>query len=111
MRITDWTIPARALKSGSKVPRLHGYVDAVTDDGRILWLNAPAQNRRHFERAEFYEAWATEDRNGFMKFQKVREHRTAIHLGLSRRAPQAGLRNTAQSQGDINKEKQSWQES
>ncbi|MBB6405115.1 hypothetical protein HNP00_002435 [Arthrobacter sp. AZCC_0090] len=34
-----------------------GQVDAVTEDGRILWLRPPAQNRRLFEKAEFYEAW------------------------------------------------------
>ena len=38
-----------------------GYVDAVTHDGKILWVNPPAQNRRLFDQAEFYEAWATED--------------------------------------------------
>ena len=42
-----------------------GYVDAVTDDGKILWLTAPAQDRRLFEKTEFYEAWAAEYRDGF----------------------------------------------
>ncbi|MFF1252290.1 hypothetical protein ACFVYC_07320 [Pseudarthrobacter sp. NPDC058329] len=66
-RITDWT-----LLSGAKVEIRQqgtaissGYVDAVTDDGKILWLSAPAQDRRLFEKAEFFEVWATEDRHGF----------------------------------------------
>lgn len=66
-RITDW----RGL-SGVRVeirqhgtPVCSGHVDAVTEDGKVLWLCALAQNRRLFEKAEFYEAWATEDRDGF----------------------------------------------
>jgi hypothetical protein len=65
--ITDWTLLTGASieirQQGSPVCR--GHVDAVTDDGNILWLRPPAQNRRLFEKAEFYEAWATEDRTGF----------------------------------------------
>lgn len=66
-RITDWTLLTGASieirQQGS--PVCSGHVDAVTDDGKILWLRPPAQNRRLFEKAEFYEAWATEDRTGF----------------------------------------------
>ncbi|MFF2243798.1 hypothetical protein ACFVTM_06405 [Arthrobacter sp. NPDC058130] len=65
-RITDWTLLTGASieirQQGS--PVCSGHVDAVTDDGTILWLRPPAQNRRLFEKAEFYEAWATEDRTG-----------------------------------------------
>ena len=65
--ITDWTLLTGARieirQQGS--PVCSGYVDAVTDDGTILWLRPAAQNRRLFEKAEFYEAWATEDRTGF----------------------------------------------
>lgn len=42
-----------------------GMVDAVTHDGRILWIRPPGDNRRLYEKAEFYEAWAAEDRIGF----------------------------------------------
>lgn len=42
-----------------------GYVDAVTDDGSILWLQNPNHGRRLFEKAEFYEAWTEDDRTGF----------------------------------------------
>lgn len=45
-----------------------GFIQALKSigfNGTILWLRAPAQNRRLFEKAEFYEAWATEDRTGF----------------------------------------------
>ena len=66
-RITDWTLltGARVEIRQQGSPVCSGHVDAVTDDGRILWLQPPAQNRRLFEKAEFYEAWATEDRTGF----------------------------------------------
>lgn len=66
-RITDWTVLTGASieirHQGS--PVCSGYVDAVTEDGAILWLRPPAQSRRLFEKADFYEAWATEDRTGF----------------------------------------------
>jgi hypothetical protein len=66
-RIADWTLLTGARieirQQGS--PVCSGYVDAVTDDGTILWLRPLAQNRRLFEKAELYEAWATEDRTGF----------------------------------------------
>jgi hypothetical protein len=39
--------------------------DAVIDDGSSLWLRTAAEDRRLFEKAEFYQAWATEDRTGF----------------------------------------------
>lgn len=66
-RINDWTL----LVGASIEIRQHGltlcsrHVDAVTDDGTILWLQPPVPNRRLYEKAEFYEAWATEDRTGF----------------------------------------------
>lgn len=66
-RITDWTfLPGATIEirhQGS--PVCSGHVDAVTDDGKVLWLRHPAQNRKLFEKAEFYEAWATEERTGF----------------------------------------------
>ncbi|PNH80206.1 hypothetical protein CXZ05_18695 [Arthrobacter sp. AFG20] len=66
-RIKDWTILSGASveiqQQGSYI--CAGYVDAVTDDGKILGVTAPSQNRRLFEKAEFYEAWAIEDRDGF----------------------------------------------
>ena len=66
-RIRDWTLlpgaSAEIRQQGTAV--CSGYVDAVTDDGKILWLSAPAQDRRLFEKAELYEAWAIEDRDGF----------------------------------------------
>lgn len=33
-------------------------------ENSILWLQHAAENRRLFEGAEFYEAWATEGRTG-----------------------------------------------
>ena len=80
-RITDWTLltgtSIEIRRQGSSV--CSGYVDAVTDDGTILWLWPPAQNRRLFEKAESYEAWATEDRAGF---------HYEVTKGLSRNAGQ-----------------------
>jgi hypothetical protein len=66
-RITDWTLLTGASVEIRQQGRCvcSGYVDAVTEDGTILWLHPPAQSRRLFEKAEFYEAWATEDRTGF----------------------------------------------
>lgn len=65
--ITDWTLLAgghiEIRQQGSPVCK--GYVDAVTNDGTILWLQPDAQNRRLFEKAELYEAWALEDHTGF----------------------------------------------
>lgn len=81
-RITDWTVLAgvsiEIRQQGSTV--CNGYVDAVTEDGTILWLRPPAQNRRLFEKAAFYEAWATDDRAGF---------HYEISKGLNRRCEQA----------------------
>lgn len=52
-RINDWTLLTGASieirQQGSLV--CSGYVDDVTEDGTILWLKPPAQNRRLFERA------------------------------------------------------------
>jgi hypothetical protein len=77
--ITDWTLltgtSIEIRQQGS--PVCSGYVDAVTADGTILWLRPPAQNRRLFEKAEFYEAWATSDRTGF---------HYEVTKGLSRRS-------------------------
>jgi hypothetical protein len=42
-----------------------GHVDAVTDDGKILWIQSLEHDRKLFEKDEFYEAWAAEDRTGF----------------------------------------------
>lgn len=66
-RIEDWS-----LLSGANVEiRFQGrsvcagMVDAVTEDGRILWILAPGHSRKLYERDESYEAWAAEDRTGF----------------------------------------------
>jgi hypothetical protein len=66
-RINDW-----CLLAGADVEIRHhgaavcsGTVDAVTEDGKILWLQSRVEGRRLFEKAEFYEAWACEERTGF----------------------------------------------
>lgn len=46
-RITGWTLPLGAVwRSGNRGSPCSGLVDAVTEDGAILRLQAPAQNRR-----------------------------------------------------------------
>lgn len=66
-RIQDWTLlPGTSVEIRQQNTSVcKGFVDAVTDDGKILWLNSPAQNRRLFEKDEFYEVWADEVREGF----------------------------------------------
>jgi hypothetical protein len=89
-RIKDWTLLPGATveirKDGTAV--CSGYVDAVTDDGKILWLSAPAQDRRLFDKAEFYEAWAAEDRDGF-HYEVTKS--TGTEAGI---APPAGVSGT-----------------
>ncbi|MET3174636.1 UNVERIFIED_ORG: hypothetical protein ABIB52_002487 [Arthrobacter sp. UYCu721] len=65
--INDW-----CTLSGATVEiRLHGafvcsgIVEAVTDDGSILWIHPAGHNRRLYEKSDSYEAWAAEERTGF----------------------------------------------
>ncbi|WP_307489932.1 hypothetical protein [Pseudarthrobacter defluvii] len=66
-RVDDWCTLRGAhveiRQQGTIVER--GIVDDVTKDGRILWLYSPVEGRRLYERADFYNAWATEERTGF----------------------------------------------
>ena len=66
-RIDDWCTLSGAhveiRQQGTTVGS--GIVDAVTDDGRILWVVSPVVGRRLFDKADFYQAWATEERTGF----------------------------------------------
>ncbi|MEE9095229.1 hypothetical protein [Pseudarthrobacter phenanthrenivorans] len=66
-RIDDWCTLTEAhveiRQQGTTVGR--GIVDAVTHDGRILWLYSPVEGRRLYEKADFYNAWATEECTGF----------------------------------------------
>ena len=79
--IKDWTLlPGASVEirqQGSLI--CSGYVDAVTDDGKILWVITPSQDRRLFEQAEFYEAWAMEDRDGF-HYEVTRSHDTTAKI-------------------------------
>lgn len=58
--IYDWTtLPGTTIELWQKGHWIAGgFVDAVTDDGEILWLQAPAQERKLYEKAESYKAWA-----------------------------------------------------
>ncbi|MBP2266308.1 hypothetical protein J3A64_001772 [Pseudarthrobacter sp. PvP004] len=46
-------------------PVCNGYVDDVNKDGAILWLLTPDHGRKLYEKAEFFEAWATKEALGF----------------------------------------------
>lgn len=65
--ITDWSNLAGAhveiRQQGAAI--CTGTVDAVTEDGSILWVYAEPYGRRLFEKAEYFEAWAAEERLGF----------------------------------------------
>lgn len=65
--ISDWTLLPGARveirQLGTRVSS--GHVDTVTHDGKILWLQPVAGSRRMFEKAEFYEVWAAENRPAF----------------------------------------------
>ncbi len=65
--IDDW-----CTLSGANVEIRHhgavvcvGTVDAITEDGTILWLYSPVEGRRLFEKVDSYQAWALEERAGF----------------------------------------------
>ncbi|WP_427116732.1 hypothetical protein [Pseudarthrobacter scleromae] len=66
-RIDDWcTLSGASVEirqQGSII--CSGIVDDVTDDGRIMWVHSTVQGRRLFEKADFYQAWAVEERVGF----------------------------------------------
>lgn len=68
MRINDWTLLTGASVQIRQQGQIFcsGYVDTVNADGTILWLQPPAQNRRLYEKAEFYEAWATGENTGHL---------------------------------------------
>lgn len=62
--VDDWCtlsgVNVEIRQQGSVVSS--GTVEAVTEDGKILWLHSPVEGRRLFEKAEFYQAWAVEER-------------------------------------------------
>lgn len=66
-RIKDWALlPGASIEIRQQgIYVCSGYVDAVTADGEILWVSSPSVDRKLFEKAEFYEAWAFEDRDEF----------------------------------------------
>ena len=79
-RIDDWCTLSGAnveiRQQGAVI--CSGIVDAVTDDGRILWIHSPVEGRRLFEKADFCQAWAIEERVGFHYRVSQREH-ASIH--------------------------------
>ncbi|MDQ0850659.1 hypothetical protein QFZ65_002597 [Arthrobacter sp. B3I9] len=66
-KITDWSVlPGASVEIRQQgVTICNGHVDTVTEDGKILWLQQTPAGRRLFEKAESYEAWATEESCGF----------------------------------------------
>lgn len=67
IHIQDWAVlpgtDVEIRRNGMSI--CSGFVDAVTGDGEILWLTPLAQCRRLFEKADLYEAWVMDDRDGF----------------------------------------------
>ncbi|TQJ34196.1 hypothetical protein [Arthrobacter sp. SLBN-122] len=65
--VKDWrTLEGASVEiryQGSTVSS--GFVDAVTDDGSILWIHSTVDGRQLFEKASFYQVWACEERTGF----------------------------------------------
>lgn len=61
--VKDWTPLAGACVEIRMQGQLvdSGWVDSVTGDGGILWLVNPAQIRKLYEKAEYYEAWVIEE--------------------------------------------------
>ena len=80
--IADWSTLRGACveirQDGLPVSR--GTVDDVTDDGSILWLHSATDGRRLFEKSNFYQAWAIEERVGFHYRVCASEQRLAEQL-------------------------------
>jgi hypothetical protein len=66
-----------------------GIVDAVTDDGKILWVQSILDGRRLFEKADFFQAWAVEERAGFHYEANRIAVNTAAKRGIDSEAQQA----------------------
>ncbi|MDQ0923406.1 hypothetical protein QF038_001914 [Pseudarthrobacter sp. W1I19] len=66
-RIDDWcTLSGASVEIRQRGSIIcSGIVDDVTDDGRVLWIHSTVEGRRLFEKADFYQAWADEERVGF----------------------------------------------
>jgi hypothetical protein len=64
--VKDWTTVTGASVEirlqGTPVD--NGLVDAVTNDGTILWVQNPAQTRKLYEKTEYYETWVIEEPTG-----------------------------------------------
>lgn len=82
-RIDDWcTLDGASVEihqDGSVI--CNGIVDAVTDDGRIMWVYSPVQGRRLFEKSDFYQAWALEEHVGFHYKVTRAETESTAHEG------------------------------
>lgn len=65
--INDWsTLPGANVEIRQQENTVcSGIVDAVTEDGNILWIFCPVDGRRLFHKSDSYQAWAVEDRTGF----------------------------------------------
>lgn len=66
-RIDDWCTLDGASVEIRQDGRVicSGSVDAVTDDGRIMWVYSTVHGRRLFEKSDCYQAWALEEHVGF----------------------------------------------
>jgi hypothetical protein len=56
-----------------------GRLDAVTMDGTMLWLHPGLDSRKLYEKADLYEAWASDSRLGFHYQINLSEAESAAH--------------------------------
>lgn len=79
--IFEWTTLVGAKveirREGISIARCR--VDAVTMDGSMLWLQPGLDSRKIYEKAELYEAWASDSRLGFHYQINLSEAESGAH--------------------------------
>lgn len=65
--VSDWTtlVGAQVEMRREGISMACGRVDTVTTDGSMLWLLPGLDPRKLYDKAERYEAWASDSRLGF----------------------------------------------
>lgn len=87
-RIDDWcTLSGASVEIRQQGAVIcNGIVDAVTDDGRILWIHSPMEGRRLFEKADFCQVWAIAERVGFHQVSQGEHASTHSACSVKRRS-------------------------
>lgn len=76
--IEDWTVLA-GVTSEIQIDGLTvcaGIVDAVTDDGTILWIQPRTDSRRMYEKTTACQAWAEEENLGKLAAEQTLERQS-----------------------------------